>query len=130
MQRTSKYAALLGAIAITAVAAQPAAAKTDKLNIKGEFKQTGTKLNGTYKGKPWGKGKITGTLIIPEATLTFKLKGGTATIRYTGTVTGTTVKGKFKFTKGTGKYKGIKGSGTATGQLDGSDYVFKGTAKY
>ena len=130
MHRTSKFAAVLGAIAVLAVVAQPAVAKTDKINIKGDFKQSGTKISGTFKGKPWGKVKATGTLIIPVATVTFKLKGGTVTVRGTGTLKGTTINSKWKVLKGTGKYKGAKGKGTATGQLDLTNYVYKGTIKY
>ena len=130
MHRTSKFAAVLGAIAVLAVVAQPAAAKTEKLNLKGDFKQSGTKISGTFKGKPGGTVKAKGTLVIPVATVTFKLKGGTLTVRGTGTLKGTTITSKWKVLKGTGKYKGAKGKGTATGGLDLTNYVYKGTIKY
>jgi hypothetical protein len=115
---------------VSATPGATAAAKTRTVNINAAFTQSGTKLTGTYSGKPWGKGKATGTLVIPTATLTFHTKIGTATLRYDGTIyNGTKVKGDWKWIKGTGKLKGIKGGGKARGDLSGK-FKYTGTARY
>src|SRR5262249_8767131 len=106
------------------------AAKSHKVNINAAFTQAGTKLTGSFSGKPWGKGKATGTLVIPTATITFHTKMGTATLRYNGTIhDGTKVSGHWTFIKGTGKLKHIKGSGQANGDLNGK-FKYTGKARY
>ena len=124
-------AAVVVAVAPGASSAQTAtAAKSHKVNISATFTQSGTKLTGKYSGKPWGKGKATGTLVIPTATITFHTKMGTATLRYKGTVhDGTKVSGHWTFIKGTGKLKHIKGSGEANGDLSGK-FKYTGKARY
>ena len=126
------------AMALTGISVDTASAKKYKVKFVVKATQSGTgtiKLKGTYTSKVFGKGKVTGTLVIPETTVTLKLKGGTATLRGKGVITGSKVNTKWKWIKGTGKYKKIKGSGTSkglgTGGLSESDpYSYTGTATY
>ncbi|MEN3279474.1 MAG: hypothetical protein V7607_614 [Solirubrobacteraceae bacterium] len=132
----SKSVKVIAAVTAVVVAAGiptagVAASKTSshKVNIKAKFKQTGTKLTGTYKGTPWGSGKVTGTLVLPHAKVILHTKIGNATLEYDGKLSGTSVIGNWKFTHGTGKLKHVKGTGKAKGTLSG-DFTYTGTAKY
>ncbi|WCB92103.1 hypothetical protein DSM104299_00788 [Baekduia alba] len=112
-----------------------AATRTQKVDIKGHVNPTAkgsTKFTGTYSGMPWGKGKLTGTLVVPVVTMTFHIKSCkcTATLRYAGKVSGTTFTATYQWIKGTGKYKRIRGKGKTTGSIVTGDFRHVGTLTY
>jgi hypothetical protein len=106
-------------------------AKKRTLDVSGKQKQTGpASFAGNFEGKPWGEGRVTGTVNIPFQTYKFHLKKGTATAKTTGVLKGQRVVGTYKFKKGTGKYEGVKGKGSFTLSLTTGKYTLKGTVKY
>ena len=130
MLRSKGFAACFAVGALSAVVMAPqASAKSYKVKLKCQTKSQGQVLSGSCNGKPFGKTKVGGTIVIPKVTLIVKAKGGTATMKYTGSLKGTVVTATWKWVKGTGKYKGIKGGGKAKGTVLG-DFTFTGTAKY
>jgi hypothetical protein len=92
---------------------------------------TATHVCGTFTGTPFGKCKMTGTLVIPKTIQTWKCKGGSFRVTGTGTSGASNdAKGNWVLSKGTGKYKGIKGKGTFTGKISTSVFTYKGKASY
>ena len=124
---------VVGALATSALVAPAISqAKTVKFSMKsGPSKTEGTKISGTFKGKPFGTCKMTGTLVIPVSTQTWKCKGGSFRVTAKGTSgAANDAFGTHKLSKGTGKYKGIKGSGKFKGTLSTGIFTYTGTAKY
>jgi hypothetical protein len=108
------------------------AAGTKKVKITVKCKAQGqTKIVGTSTGQPLGKAKVTGTLALPNATLTFTTKKGSATMAASGRVAdGGKLAGSWQWVRGTGAYKGITGKGTSSGDLGCQPWLLKGTASY
>jgi hypothetical protein len=138
LSRPLAVLALTAATGLAAVAATPAAqaAKTKKVKVDltvhcGLAAGSQSALTGTYRGGPFGRGKVSGTITAPTANVTFKTSKGTATLYASGKLTGrTTFAGSWHWTGGTGAYKGIRGSGRISGTVDCQPWTFKGTAAY
>jgi hypothetical protein len=119
--------ALIGALAL-AVAAPPAAAQGEKVDITGvwafqieigggttgtptvTFKQDGEKLTGKYSSQVLGEHDFTGTIKGNELTFGFtaSFDGNAVKVTYSGTVDKDTMKGKVTF--------GDLGEGTFSGK--------------
>ena len=112
--------------------AATAAGAKKKVNLTVRCKAEGqTKVVGTSTGAPLGSAKVTGTLALPSATLTFTTKKGSATMTATGRVAaGGKLAGSWQWVRGTGAYKGITGKGTTSGDLACQPWLIKGTASY
>jgi hypothetical protein len=124
-------AALTGvaALGLTGVAE----AKSHKVREVGHGGQNGVKLFSTYKGKPFGTCKMTGTLVIPNTTQRWKCKRGSFTVIGHGTTgAANDARGTWKIKKGsgTGKYKHITGKGTFKGKLSTGVFTYTGKASY
>jgi hypothetical protein len=110
-----------------------AAATSHKVNMKitNPCPQKGTHICGTYAGKPFGTCKMTGTLVIPKSTQTWKCSKGKITVKAVGTTgAANDAAGTWKMTGGTGKYKHIKGSGKFHGKLSTGIFTYRGTVRY
>jgi hypothetical protein len=110
------------------------AKKTYKFTMVGQGKPSGgiddirSKLSAS---KPFGKGKQTGKVVLPNSFYTWKFKGGTIKAQATGTLNGPIVTGKWKVTKGSkGKFKGATGGGTFKGSLTTAKFTFKGKIRF
>lgn len=137
MRRRTRSLALLicalCALLATALVATAFARSSHKVNMLGHGGQVGIKLHSTYKGKPFGTCKMTGTLVIPNTVQHWKCKSGKFTLVGHGTTgAANNAKGTWKIKKGsgTGKYKGITGKGTFAGTLSTGTFRYKGTARY
>jgi hypothetical protein len=120
-----------GYLLVAGAASEARSATSVRVTVTGKTHRTGpASFSGTFKGKPWGKGRVTGTVNIPYEAFIFHLKGGTATARTTGKLQGQNVVGTFKWIKGTGAYKRIKGKGTFTQNLTTAVYRIAGRATY
>jgi hypothetical protein len=131
LRRISSIAAIaaVAAVGITGVAE----AKSYKVNVIGHGSVTGTDVQSTYKGSPFGTCKMTGKLVIPNTEQTWKCKGGSFKLVGHGTTgAANDSKGTWSITSGsgTGKFKGITGKGTFSGQLSTGIYRYVGTVKY
>ena len=125
--------ALCALLAVAFVGAADAKRKSHKVHMKitKPCPQKGTKICGTYGGKPFGTCKMTGTLVIPKSTQTWKCKRGHITVKAVGTSGASNdAKGTWKMTGGTRKFKHIKGSGTFSGKLSTGVFTYVGKAKY
>lgn len=127
----------IAAAAVTAgLALAPAAnAASHKVSIKLDGPAKGTVISGTWTEKTLGSGTLKGTLHIPVAVITFKVKGGTFTTtsdvkgcRDTA-VTPPTFKGCWRVIRGTGKFKKARGGGKLSGNLDGRA-TYNGRLRY
>ena len=121
--------AAVAALGITGVAE----AKAHKIHMVGHGGQTGVKLHSTYKGKPFGTCKMTGTLVIPNTQQTWKCKGGSFKLIGHGTTgAANNSKGTWKIVKGSGKgkYRHLTGKGTFKGTLSTGVYTYVGTVHY
>ena len=141
MQRVLKGAAIGLAVAGAATfagasrdVADTAVAASSKVKLTvhcGLAAGSASALTGSYTGGAFGKGKITGVLTAPNATITFKNSKGTATAYASGKLAG---KGRFTgtwhWTGGTRAYKKIKGKGRIEGTVDCQPWTLTGTASY
>lgn len=114
-----------GAIVVPAVDGASSQSVNSTVRVSGlpDFK-------GTVKGKPYGSGKVTGTIDLPNITATLRYKGGSVRIR--GKVTrATPIKGTWRTTGGTGKFKRVSGKGSFSGSLKGTKATlrFRGKIK-
>jgi hypothetical protein len=124
--------ALCALLAVGFVGAS-AAATRHKVNMKitKPCAPTGTHICGTYGGKPFGTCKMTGTLVIPKSTQTWKCARGKITVHAVGTSGASNdARGNWTMSGGTGKYKHIKGKGTFSGKISTGVFTYKGTARY
>jgi hypothetical protein len=125
--------ALCALLAVGFVGTAAAKKKSRNVNMKitKACPQKGTKICGTYGGSPFGTCKMTGTLVIPKSTQTWKCSKGNITVKAVGTSgAANDAKGTWTMTKGTRKYKGISGKGNFSGKLSTGVFTYKGTAKY
>ena len=135
MKFMNRKVLVVGALAAFAgsavVGPSVASAKSYKMNMKvtKAYTQVGDKIRADYNGKPFGKCKMTGKLVIPNTQQTWKCKGGTVKLVAKGKVAAV-VTGTWKITGGTGKFKGAKGSGKFSGKLSDNIFTYKGTVKY
>ncbi len=83
---------------------------------------------GTVRGS-LGRGTVTTRTTPPNVDITFKLKGGTLSLRGSLKPAGNSVSGTWKVVKGTGKYRGAKGGGRMTGKFSfpNGTLTFKGS---
>ena len=100
-----------------------------KMKVSKAYPQVGTTIRADYNGKPLGKCKMKGKLVIPNTVQTWKCKGGTLKLTAVGKVAAV-VTGTWKITSGTGKYKGAKGSGKFSGKLSDNIFTYTGKLKY
>ena len=120
---------VVAALGITGVAE----AKSHKVRMVGHGGQNGVKLHSTYKGKPFGTCKMTGTLVIPNTKQTWKCKSGSFKLVGHGTTgAANDSKGTWRIVRGSGrgKYRGITGKGTFSGTLSTGVYTYVGRASY
>ena len=125
------------AVAIGALAGPVAgaSAKTTKITIKsnGPAPKTLADISAPLTSTPFGKGKMTGKVIIPVSYYKWKFKDCTLVTTGEGALVGSKVpKGKWKVTKGksTGKKcKGATGGGTFSGDAATGKFTWKGTIK-
>ena len=125
--------ALCALLAAGIVASSAAAARSHKVVMKvtKPCAQKGTHICATYNGSPFGKCKMTGTLVIPKSTQTWKCAKGKITVKAVGTTgAANDAAGTWKMTAGTGKYKHIKGSGKFHGKLSTGIFTYRGTVRY
>jgi hypothetical protein len=125
----------LCALLVAGIVAGSAGAKAKSHNVHMKITkacpQKGTKICGTYGGSPFGTCKMTGTLVIPKSTQTWKCPKGKITVKAVGTSGASNdAKGTWKMTGGTKKYKHIRGSGTFSGKLNTGVFTYVGKAKY
>ena len=133
-----KYVVLPALVAVAAAAiggpamSSAASKKTYKYKMVGSNgKFDGTTITADYKGKPFGKCKAKGTLVLPRTTQTWKCKGGSFRVKTVTTTGAANVSvSDVKIDKGTGKYKGIKGTGKSKGLISVGDFTYTGTVRY
>lgn len=77
--------------------------------------------------KPYGKGKQTGTVVIPKVNGKWKFKGGSFTWKTVAAINGPTISGKSTLTNGTGKFKGCTAKGSQKGPLATARIIYKFT---
>src|SRR4051794_20158313 len=137
MSRTYRRTAglvVVGALASSALvmpALGQAKSKSHKVNmLSSQSSQVGIKLKAVYTGTPFGKCKMTGTLVLPVSKQLWKCKGGSFKVNATGTLKGDAASGTYKMFAGKGKFKGISGKGKFAGSLSKGVFRYKGTAKY
>lgn len=127
--------ALIGVVMIAALAligpVGSASAATHTVSVTYKIKPGPQKTTtGTFKGKPFGSGKVSQTQGAAQGAyiLVLSTKGGSVTLSLLGGPQGAKIVGTWKAIHGTGKYKGIKGKG----KLSGSGVVFNltGSVKY
>lgn len=125
--------ALCALLAAGIVASSAAGATSHKvvMKITKPCPQKGTHICGTYGGSPFGKCVMTGTLVIPKSTQTWKCAKGKITVKAVGTTgAANDAAGTWKMVGGTGKYKHIRGSGKFHGKLSTGIFTYRGTARY
>jgi len=133
VQRNVKLVALVATAFAAALPAAPALAKSHRVNMKvtKAYPQQGTKLHAIFRGTPFGRCEMRGTLVIPKSIQTWTCKGGSFRVTATGTSGASNdAKGTWVMSKGKGKYKGISGKGTFSGKLSTGVFTYKGKARY
>ena len=125
----------LCALLAAGIVASSAAAKAKSHNVNMKITKPcapkGTHICGTYGGSPFGTCKMTGTLVIPRSTQTWKCAKGNITVKAVGTTgAANDAAGTWTMKGGTGKYKHIRGSGKFHGKLSTGIFTYTGTAKY
>jgi hypothetical protein len=126
MKRIFRLEVMLATLSVLSVILVPTASAADNANVNGEwaltvetpngtgtptvtFKQDGEKLTGTYKGR-FGESPLKGTIKGNDIkfSVTVSVQGQELVIEYSGTVDGSSMKGKAKF--------GDAGEGSFTGK--------------
>jgi hypothetical protein len=130
----SAVVSTVAAFAFLSGGAGAASKKTYKVDMRakgGTISGGGTVIKGVKAtGTPFGKCSIDVVYDPPQATQTWKCKGGGFKGVYTATINGDTVTGKPKLSKGTGKFKGISGTLNLKGSISKSDVKMTGKARY
>lgn len=107
------------------------AAKRHKVNLHQQGKPPqGTKLSGTMTGKPFGKCRYTGKLLIPKAVLVLHCKGGNVNFTATANGAANEQKGTWVIRGGSRKYKHARGTGKLTGILSKAQWHNTGSVSY
>ena len=135
MTRTTRTSVLLCALCALVAGALigPSTASAKRVNMKvtKACPQEGTKICGTFGGRPFGTCKMTGRLVIPKSVQTWRCKGGSFRVVATGTTgAANDARGTWKMSRGKGKFRGIRGSGTFSGKISTGIFTYKGRARY